>query len=878
MRPSRRAPAAHPLHVLCACDAFKGTLPPDRVGEAVEAGYRQAWRTLKGRGAKAPSISAGRMSSHKLPTVAIPSHHSTPAGAAEAPCIAVEALAESLLPLSTHQNRQHLLYQDANQKEAGDATSGRATCAAQPAALLDGEIPVAFLHMPMSDGGAGLIDSVTFTSSREAQQGTPETTGDGACHTAATAAPAFHAAPALQLRRVYVPASTTITGPLGDPILHSEVASSAAAPSREQRVSFACDVARRVLVVEMAEAAGLPRIARPQDRHPAYTTSYGVGELVQYALRYMEGEIHKSETSAQGVAATNTKTGPAHTGVRLLLGIGGSATNDGGLGALQALGLQIFLRPLSSSASSGATEGVLLDQPFRGEHLGRVTHVRISDAMLRLFPCLQGSSPTPSPTSAAPAAGIDNTRLHIAEVCLICDVDNPLVGPRGATYIFGPQKCAPPPPPPPPLSSPPTTARDGAVADHTGVGDDAAVGAITSAQQKALLDALETGMRHAAACVVASTWRQLAPPAKGADAGQLAAAMASDDPLPRIEAEQSVVDAMLEDLLYSPGGGGAGGMSGFFRVVLRACYVPGADVVSGLLGLYETPRVAQLLGSYEVDSAGSTAVATASTANPEDLLTIDSSSVLHPRGRLFHNCDVFVSGEGSFDDQTVASHKTVGRLIEMCTAVNAYRLWKHYCHDTPSKDGARGVSPVAATARHPRQPGGGCRLIRELAVVCGRTSFDTYATCQAAVLQSVCSTLLRPPPDAAPAGTAAAEGATGTVGREGGCCLDTLRVALYLQELLKSSALFQDCGAHPPTGGASSPDKSEWCAAYILKRCCVPRVTVLPLTPTLFSIADAMQRPYACVMSAVACLLEDSARRLAGARRGGRRPKGISSL
>ena len=109
-----------------------------------------------------------------------------------------------------------------------------------------------------------------------------------------------------------------------------------------------------------------------------HTTSYGTGELIRTALDQKVKNI--------------------------ILGIGGSATVDGGLGALQALGVQ-FLNPQDRPAGNG------------GEGLLATTKINLSSLDPRL----------------------KQIRLKIA-----CDVQNPLVGPKGAAAVFGPQKGASP--------------------------------------------------------------------------------------------------------------------------------------------------------------------------------------------------------------------------------------------------------------------------------------------------------------------------------------------------------------------------------------------------------------------------------------------------
>ncbi len=130
-------------------------------------------------------------------------------------------------------------------------------------------------------------------------------------------------------------------------------------------------------VLEMAQASGLPMVP-PERRDPRDTTSYGVGELIARALA--EGAKH------------------------ILIGIGGSATNDGGMGLLAALGARFF----------GEDGAELL--PVGGS-LAAVERIDLS--------------------------GLDE-RARRTDITVISDVTNPLTGPTGATYIYGPQKGATP--------------------------------------------------------------------------------------------------------------------------------------------------------------------------------------------------------------------------------------------------------------------------------------------------------------------------------------------------------------------------------------------------------------------------------------------------
>lgn len=130
-------------------------------------------------------------------------------------------------------------------------------------------------------------------------------------------------------------------------------------------------------VIEMAAASGLPLLAGGE-RNPLRTTTYGTGELIRRALD-------------QGCR-------------KILIGIGGSATNDGGAGMAQALGVRL-------------TDGEGKELPFGGGELGRLQNIDVS--------------------------GID-PRLAHTRITVACDVENPLCGEKGASAVYGPQKGATP--------------------------------------------------------------------------------------------------------------------------------------------------------------------------------------------------------------------------------------------------------------------------------------------------------------------------------------------------------------------------------------------------------------------------------------------------
>lgn len=130
-------------------------------------------------------------------------------------------------------------------------------------------------------------------------------------------------------------------------------------------------------VIEMAAASGLPLLSAKQ-RDPRITCTYGTGELIRAAL---------------------------DAGLRrIIVGIGGSATNDGGSGMARALGVRFL-----------AEDGTEL--PPGGGALAGLSRIDVS--------------------------GLD-VRLQETEITVACDVDNPLCGTRGASAVFGPQKGATP--------------------------------------------------------------------------------------------------------------------------------------------------------------------------------------------------------------------------------------------------------------------------------------------------------------------------------------------------------------------------------------------------------------------------------------------------
>ncbi|MCX9466899.1 glycerate kinase [Vibrio cholerae] len=130
-------------------------------------------------------------------------------------------------------------------------------------------------------------------------------------------------------------------------------------------------------VIEMAAASGLHHVPVAQ-RDPKLTTSFGTGELIRHALD-------------QGVT-------------KLIIGLGGSATNDGGVGMLAALGARF------TNADGDPIQ-------LTGGGLRELTHIDLQDFDPRLLHC---------------------------DILVACDVNNPLCGDKGASAVFGPQKGATP--------------------------------------------------------------------------------------------------------------------------------------------------------------------------------------------------------------------------------------------------------------------------------------------------------------------------------------------------------------------------------------------------------------------------------------------------
>lgn len=151
--------------------------------------------------------------------------------------------------------------------------------------------------------------------------------------------------------------SLTVSGPFGEPV-------------QAQYARLPDGTA----VVECAACAGLPMVEGRQD--PERTTTYGVGELIRHAVE--------------------------HGAARVIVGLGGSCTNDGGCGAAAALGVRFTDAGGKTFVPTGGT-------------LQNIAGIDVSAARQLLAP---------------------------VELIAMCDIDNPMYGEHGAAYVFGPQKGA----------------------------------------------------------------------------------------------------------------------------------------------------------------------------------------------------------------------------------------------------------------------------------------------------------------------------------------------------------------------------------------------------------------------------------------------------
>jgi len=144
----------------------------------------------------------------------------------------------------------------------------------------------------------------------------------------------------------------------------------------------------KLAVMEMSEAAGMRRLSE-SERDPVRATTFGVGEMILDATRRGATEI--------------------------IIGLGGSATNDGGFGMARALGFRFFASNPIGEDLTARTRG---EKPSIPELTGAVTELRMLERVEK------------------PAD------LFLPKIVAAVDVRNPLLGENGATRVFGPQKGA----------------------------------------------------------------------------------------------------------------------------------------------------------------------------------------------------------------------------------------------------------------------------------------------------------------------------------------------------------------------------------------------------------------------------------------------------
>lgn len=273
-----------------------------------------------------------------------------------------------------------------------DTFKGTLSAADVGAAICD-SLPVSWRssarNIPLTDGGAGFLDAVAAAVNGSQH----EASGGGA-----------------PLQRL----TAMVVGPLG-----------IAAPPVV--AAFGVHAAAGYAIVEMARAAGLPladAATAPGCRDPTRTTTYGVGQLL---------------CAAAAVPGVHT----------VYVGCGGSATNDGGLPALQAMGLlRARLRPSPEpTAANTAPDGWVgrAGPPLTGGDLCRLEEMALPDSPDG-DDASSSSDPAPAPGAVAlhsiPPHPLWPTADHAPRLVLVSDCTNPYTGPEGATAVYGPQKGA----------------------------------------------------------------------------------------------------------------------------------------------------------------------------------------------------------------------------------------------------------------------------------------------------------------------------------------------------------------------------------------------------------------------------------------------------
>lgn len=156
-----------------------------------------------------------------------------------------------------------------------------------------------------------------------------------------------------------------------------EVVVSGPIPTEKVTTYYGLLADKKTAVMEMAKANGIELLAENQ-RNPLLTSTYGTGEMIKAALD--------------------------HGAERIIIGIGGSVTNDGGAGMAQALGVRLLDEENN-------------ELPAGGGALSKLARIDVTNI---------------------------DSRIKNTEIIIASDVTNPLTGPKGASVVFGPQKGATP--------------------------------------------------------------------------------------------------------------------------------------------------------------------------------------------------------------------------------------------------------------------------------------------------------------------------------------------------------------------------------------------------------------------------------------------------
>ena len=394
--------------------------------------------------------------------------------------------------------------------------------------------------------------------------------------------------------------SVTVTGPAGKPT----VAKYGLLPGG-------------VAVMEMAQAAGLTLVSETE-RNPLDTTTYGVGEMILDAIR-------------QGA-----KT--------FVIGIGGSATNDGGAGMLQALGFRLL-----DAAGN--------DIPRGGASLAKLAKIEV-------------------PQTFNSQLSTHSLQLSTLDFKIACDVTNPLCGPNGASAVFGPQKGATPEM---------VATLDAALANFARAARVFKVSGVSR---------------------VASVSRDSSKPSDSSRPSDSSKASDSGRPSDSDKSSDSIDSNDPSDFSESPGVGAAGGLGFAFKAFLGAELVPGVDLILGETRLEDFVREADIVitGEGRLDRQtvmGKAPIGVARLAKKHGKRVLAFSGVLGDGVEAVNAAGVdacfpilrkLVSLEEALDVKNAAANLSATveqafRLISVTTAPSP----SVYSHGMPASDGEGAV-------------------------------------------------------------------------------------------------------------------------------------------------------------------------------------------